>query len=95
MKDAGVAHELPSAISGGVSVDASTESISQARRLVVSQLDSWGLTELSDDARLVVSELLTNAALHARPPIRMRLGRLQAGVRVEVSDGSSELPLSI
>ena len=86
---------LHSAIAGDVSVDASAESVAQARRLVVDLLDSWGLSELCDDARLVVSELLTNAALHARPPIRMRLGRLPAGVRLEVSDGSAELPLLI
>ena len=97
MKDASASaeEEQTSAICGGLSVDASAESISQARRLVVSQLESWGLSELSDDTRLVVSELLTNATLHARPPIRLRLGRLHNGVRVEVSDGSSELPLSI
>ncbi len=97
MKDAGTdpEEELPTAIYGGLRVYDSAESVAEARRVVVRQLSSWGLAELADDTRLVVSELLTNAALHARPPIRMRLGRLQAGVRVEVSDGSSELPLSI
>jgi anti-sigma regulatory factor (Ser/Thr protein kinase) len=73
--------------------DASAESIAQARRLVVSQLERWELSELGDDARLVVSELLTNAALHAKPPIRMLLSRVAGGVRIEVSDGSREMPL--
>ena len=59
------------------------------------QLISWGLDELADDARLVVSELLSNAALHAKPPIQMRLVRISDGVRIEVSDGSREMPLLI
>lgn len=73
--------------------DSSAESVAQARRLVERQLDDWGQSDLSDDARLVVSELLTNAALHAKPPIRLRLARLPTGVRLEVSDGSPEVPL--
>jgi anti-sigma regulatory factor (Ser/Thr protein kinase) len=77
----------------GMAFDASAESIAQARRLVAVELDSWELSELADDARLVVSELLTNAALHGKPPIRLRLVRIHEGVRIEVSDGSRELPL--
>lgn len=75
--------------------DSSAESVAQARRLVERQLDDWGQSDLSDAARLVVSELLTNAALHAKPPIKLRLARLPAGVRLEVSDGSPELPLRV
>jgi anti-sigma regulatory factor (Ser/Thr protein kinase) len=75
--------------------DSSAESVAQARRLVERQLQDWGQSDLSDDARLVVSELLTNAALHAKPPIKLRLARLPAGVRLEVSDGSPELPLKV
>ncbi|HEX4430156.1 MAG TPA: ATP-binding protein [Frankiaceae bacterium] len=75
--------------------DSSAESVAQARRLVERQLDDWGQSDLSDDARLVVSELLTNAALHAKPPIKLKLARLTAGVRLEVSDGSPELPLKV
>jgi hypothetical protein len=59
------------------------------------QLVSWELSELADDARLVVSELLTNAALHAKPPVQMRLLRITDGVRIEVSDGSRDMPLLI
>jgi anti-sigma regulatory factor (Ser/Thr protein kinase) len=75
--------------------DSSAESVAQARRLVERQLDDWGQSDLSDDARLVVSELLTNAALHAKPPIKLRMARLPAGVRLEVSDGSPEVPLKV
>jgi anti-sigma regulatory factor (Ser/Thr protein kinase) len=75
--------------------DSSAESVAQARRLVQRQLDDWGQSDLTDDARLVVSELLTNAALHAKPPIKLRLARLPSGVRLEVSDGSPDLPLKV
>lgn len=80
---------------GDVSFDASAESIAQARRLVATQLSEWGLAVLADDARLVASELLTNAVLHAQPPIAMLLTRLVDGVRLEVSDGSSDTPLLV
>ncbi len=94
MKDSG-GEALADAVAAGIAVDASAESVAQARRLVAAQLDAWGLAELSDDARLVISELLTNAALHARPPIRMKLARIPAGIRMEVSDGSAEVPLQM
>ncbi len=79
----------------GVTFDASAESVAQARRLVARQLDAWSLSEISDDARLIASELLTNATLHAQPPIKMRLARLTSGIRLEVSDGSPEMPLMV
>ncbi len=44
-----------------------------------------------DDGELAVSELVTNAVLHGRDPIVLRLLRTDHCVRVEVADGS---PLS-
>jgi anti-sigma regulatory factor (Ser/Thr protein kinase) len=79
--------------SAGVRIDASADSIAEARRMVVAQLTSWGLDDLADDARLIVSELLTNAALHAHPPVSMKLTRLSSGVKLEVSDGSTDMPI--
>jgi anti-sigma regulatory factor (Ser/Thr protein kinase) len=79
--------------SAGVHIDASADSIAEARRMVVAQLTSWGLADLADDARLIVSELLTNAALHAHPPVSIRLTRLMSGVKLEVSDGSTDMPI--
>lgn len=40
-------------------------SVHRARRLVHLALDVWGLVDAQVDAELVVSELLTNAVLHA------------------------------
>jgi anti-sigma regulatory factor (Ser/Thr protein kinase) len=49
-----------------------------ARLHAVHVLHEWGLSDLADDAALIVSELMTNAAdasivLPGRPPIALRL----------------------
>nr|WP_210586977.1 ATP-binding protein [Streptomyces sp. GESEQ-35] len=63
------------------------------RRIVRSLLREWELAELTDAAELAVTELVANVVRHV--PDR-RCGvlvlRLAAGVRVEVSDGSPQLP---
>ncbi|MEV7965796.1 ATP-binding protein [Sphaerisporangium sp. NPDC088356] len=55
------------------------ESIGKARRVVQEALIQWGAYDLVDDVTLVVTELLTNAVLHARPPITLTL-RLNGNV---------------
>lgn len=45
------------------------------------------ITEPSrDSATLMVSELVTNAMLHGRPPIVLTLERLRCGVQISVAD---------
>ncbi|MFD8929746.1 ATP-binding protein [Streptomyces mirabilis] len=46
-------------------------------------------SETRDDALLVISELVTNAVIHARPPAVLRLSRggLGRALRIEVTDG--------
>jgi anti-sigma regulatory factor (Ser/Thr protein kinase) len=46
-----------------------------------------------DDAELLVSELVTNAVLHARSASRVDVDRSDGYVRVAVRDDSSEPPL--
>jgi PAS domain S-box-containing protein len=65
---------------------------SQARRLVRRVLDEIGRPEWSDAAELAVTELVTNAALHAHTDIGVTVVADAASVRVEVSDGSPVLP---
>ena len=60
-------------------------------------LDGWELTgEAADTTLLVVSELVTNAIVHALPPATLRLcwTRLDGHrtLRVEVSDGGPAAP---
>ena len=61
-------------------------SVSGARRFVLSVLDVG--PELADPIRLAVSELATNAVLHARSPFRVRVAHDAEGIRVAVFDES-------
>ena len=67
-------------------------SVPAARRLIRQWLAESGQDELSRDAELAVSELVTNALMHAGTPVEMS-ARLDLGfIRVEVADGSVHLP---
>jgi anti-sigma regulatory factor (Ser/Thr protein kinase) len=64
-----------------------------ARRFVTATLAAWHApAALAGDAVLLVSELVSNAILHGRPPIELRLRRTAEHVLVEVDDGATVLP---
>ncbi len=63
-----------------------------ARRWVVSTFEDIGRQDLVECAEMAVSELVTNAVLHAEPPIEVRVRGTVAQPRVEVRDGSPEPP---
>lgn len=69
-----------------------------ARDFSVSVLARWGLAQLCEDVRLVVSELVTNAWRHASErghsgeDIELRLLRGRSAVVCQVSDSSSREP---
>ncbi len=65
-------------------------SAGDARRITRAALHAWGVDEdTTDQALLVVSELVTNAVEHALPPITLHLGRPAQGdaLHIEVDDG--------
>ncbi|MFF0789304.1 ATP-binding protein [Streptomyces spiralis] len=71
--------------------------VSAVRHRVSALLGAWDLpAEAADDVLLVVSELVTNALVHARPPATLRLWRLPVDgrrtVHVEVSDRGPAAP---
>jgi anti-sigma regulatory factor (Ser/Thr protein kinase) len=69
-------------------------SVVAARRLVDSAVASWGISDsVAEDAALAVSELVTNAVLHTGTVLSVRIRRLDPGVRLEVEDGSAQLPV--
>jgi hypothetical protein len=89
--------EIASPASG---VDASR--IRAARECTLSTLQGWGVAERREDVAVVVSELLTNALLHALPAAGqartgwpVRLGLLQSGhcVICAVADPSRVAPV--
>jgi len=64
-----------------------------ARLHAVHVLHEWGLRDLADDAALIVSELMTNAAdasvaLPDRPPITLRLLASEKSLIIEAWDHS-------
>jgi len=63
-----------------------------ARAFVAEHLRSWDLDEAVDDATLLVSELVTNAILHARSPVDLVVRKVKGAVRVEVFDDGTGLP---
>ncbi len=67
--------------------------VQDARRWVLDVCRDIGRSELSECAELGVSELVTNALLHARTPITVRVRGTREHPRVEVSDASPEPPL--
>ena len=46
-----------------------------------------------DDLLLCVSEVVSNAVLHAGPPVRIVAERVGGGIRVEVTDCSAVMPV--
>jgi anti-sigma regulatory factor (Ser/Thr protein kinase) len=53
---------------------------------------AWGFDEASPDAELLVSELVTNAVLHARSATRVTIERDDTRVRISVCDDSPARP---
>jgi anti-sigma regulatory factor (Ser/Thr protein kinase) len=81
-----------------------------ARDFTAAVLRTWGLADVSADARVVVSELVTNALRHGTaaarlaapgaprlpsPPIGLRLVHQRAGLRCEVTDPSDIMPICL
>jgi serine phosphatase RsbU (regulator of sigma subunit)/anti-sigma regulatory factor (Ser/Thr protein kinase) len=69
------------------------DAVPRARRFAAALLDAAGLTDLVPDVELVVSELATNALLHAEKPIVVRVHTGEKSVRVEVQDSTRHHPL--
>jgi anti-sigma regulatory factor (Ser/Thr protein kinase) len=67
-------------------------SIGAARRFVRTALVAAGRTELLDDAELAVSEIVTNAVVHAGTRIQVEVVLGPVLLRVEVQDSSPHQP---
>ena len=67
-------------------------SVSHARRFVTDRLTEHGETGVVDAARLVVSELVTNAVRHANAGFDLSLARVGDRVMLRVRDGAPGRP---
>jgi PAS domain S-box-containing protein len=75
-----------------VSLPPLPQSVRDARAFVRSTLTGTPVDHLIDDAQLAVSEVVTNAVVHAGTPIEVAVSVGGGGVRVAVSDGSPRMP---
>lgn len=76
-----------------VVLPAATESPRAARRFVGDALRSEGAAWAVEVAELLVSELVTNAVLHARGEVSLRVAHAPGRVRVEVAGQSGGMPM--
>jgi anti-sigma regulatory factor (Ser/Thr protein kinase) len=67
-------------------------SVGAARALVGEAVAGSG-ADTVDSARLLTSELVTNAVVHAGTDVEVRVRRLANGVRVEVADHEAKPPV--
>jgi len=74
-------------------LDAEVDAAPRARRFAAEALAGAGANTVRN-AQLVVTELVTNAVLHAKGPIVVRISRTGAGARVEVEDSGRDLPIA-
>ncbi|MDA0172714.1 SpoIIE family protein phosphatase [Solirubrobacter taibaiensis] len=79
--------------SAALALDGDLSEIRRARVFTTETLEAWGFDErLRDDALLITGELVTNAILHGRPPVELRLRRNPDHLRIEVDDGAAAIP---
>jgi two-component sensor histidine kinase len=76
-----------------VSLDVPAGDARSARHFITVVLVRWQLTSASKLIVMVGHELVANALRHGTPPARLLLRRRTDGVRIEVGDASSDVPL--
>jgi GAF domain-containing protein/anti-sigma regulatory factor (Ser/Thr protein kinase) len=67
--------------------------VKAAHTFVDDRLRSWGLAAISDDLQLIVSEIVTNALIHAGSDVDVRLRAFADHVRLETRDSDSNPPV--
>ncbi len=75
-----------------LSVGTGPRSAQLARQWAIDAMRELGRPELVETTELGVSELVTNAVLHAAPPIEVRVRGTRLHPRIEVRDGTTEPP---
>lgn len=78
--------------SEAVRLDAGPRSVHQARTWALDVCRGLDREDLVESTQLAVSELVTNALLHAQPPVELRVRGTRAHPRFEVRDGSRVVP---
>jgi DNA-binding NarL/FixJ family response regulator len=63
-----------------------------ARRFLAERCNAWGCGELLSDAEVVVTELVTNAFVHAGTGCELRAGLSEQALRLQVTDYGPGMP---
>ena len=79
----------PTGRSSSSTLPADGRSAARARRIVEHAVEEAGLSALIDEALLLVTELVTNAVVHAGTDVELRVTAGAAQLRVEVGDRSA------
>jgi CheY-like chemotaxis protein len=66
--------------------------VSVARRFVRDHCEQWGCGDMVDAAELILTELVTNAFIHARSRCQIRVRYAADVLRLEVRDGGLGVP---
>ncbi|WP_405579586.1 SpoIIE family protein phosphatase [Streptomyces sp. NBC_01190] len=69
------------------------QGVATARRFVRAQLTSWDRGEVASPLELIVSELATNALVHADSDVELRLREFTDHITVEMVDSSAWAPV--
>lgn len=80
-------------VQDGLRLGDEPDAVPRARRFVSNAVSAAGFPGLTADAELVVSELVTNAQLHARPPVVVQVSVGEGAVRIAVADGNRLSPV--
>lgn len=75
-----------------VVLPAEVASARRARHLLTEELERWGEGDLVETGVLCLSEVVTNAVVHAGTPVALNIVLHQERVRVEVADGGAAPP---
>lgn len=76
-----------------LSLPGETRAASAARRFAATMCRTWGLEGLAEDVVLTVSELVTNAVVHARSSATMTISLSGGYLEVAVADDSPRAPI--
>ena len=84
---------MTSDLSGTRTWTADVAHIADARRFVSEHLTTHGCEDVVPDARLIVSELVTNALVHAGTGFKVTVEVGDDAVLLRVADGSAHAPV--
>lgn len=83
---------MSESVAASVTLDSDPRNVGRARSVLREALTRSGAEHLVDSASVVLSEVVTNAFVHAGGRVRVDVAATSDWVRVEVQDGSSSVP---